>query len=1016
MAATINRFHEAHPYADPFKLALINPDDGSFAAQALSLWEEILKQPTNGFEQSEDETLELPGLEITAFTRDHDSRGTLRGLDSRRRASEESTTKELSDHLRPSLATTIRSIDDLRKESAGSEPKNHHLAIVQNLSVPEPVIITRDAAASTQPGLGLHGLIVRNSNVLSTHANDLVWHYWVETESGVSPHPVNDKLSDGLVEGHRAASAASARLMDPNAGERSEARAALAVRLGPSQMALLDEIHRGADWVLINDRFIGAELFDSPDETTAVSDRRTYILDASPEFHDGLGHQTLVTTSSRDEVEAILTRAMGKFGFRELRESVGSLIQTLKMVSGRLLLDALRADARAAEVVALGAVITWLQSQGLLRDAIVVPVDTHLDMFRPPPSDRILSQQRCDLMLFRMGPSKVELTLIEVKGRSSLDDLDTLAETMTAQMDSTGTVIQNRCFNDDLRLDGHLQRSSLAHVLRFYLARAKRYGLIDDPTAATLTKRVNLLERKPTILDIKQRGFIIALSDMPSRRRITVDERTEIQILSISDIAAAADGAFQVSPGVLNATVTRSDGGSPSGVGEATVDDAGRGGESNIHHDENKDTRATPLIDDSQNNSQQAAKDERETIAIDGGHLEWPGKNHGAASDALSGVIPHSENETLHGTPLDATDNPGATGTTMTQDVVLGDVGESPVVWQPRVSGSPHLFILGIPGQGKSVTTERILLELARTSTPALVLDFHGTFADPNGRYARIANPTILDAARGLPFSPFAVDPRSSWNEVLQHAKGVADVLDHVFGLGEIQADLVYTTLRDLYRRQGFSDVDEDSPLPEPPTLADVSRALERKSNDAGVRNVIARTRSFFDFDLFKPDKEGSPTLDSLLLHGLVVGLHRLGGEELSLSLSAFLLRTVYLSMTRWPIADHIRLAIVLDEAHKLARDVTLPKLMKEGRKYGVAIVVASQGLADFHPDIVGNAGTKVSFRVNYPDSRKVGGFFQGRQGQNIAQQLERLSIGQAIIQTPEMPSAVRVQMRTASD
>ena len=128
--------------------------------------------------------------------------------------------------------------------------------------------------------------------------------------------------------------------------------------------------------------------------------------------------------------------------------------------------------------------------------------------------------------------------------------------------------------------------------------------------------------------------------------------------------------------------------------------------------------------------------------------------------------------------------------------------------------------------------------------------------------------------------------------------------------------------------------------------------------------------------------------------------------------MSAFLLRRIYLDMIGWGEADRIRLVIVLDEAHRLANDVTLPKIMKEGRKYGVAVVVASQGLSDFHPDVVGNAGTKVSFRVNHPDSRKVAGFFRPRGGQEVAQILERLRVGQALVETPEMDGARRTNMR----
>jgi DNA phosphorothioation-dependent restriction protein DptH len=84
---------------------------------------------------------------------------------------------------------------------------------------------------------------------------------------------------------------------------------------------------------------------------------------------------------------------------------------------------------------------------------------------------------------------------------------------------------------------------------------------------------------------------------------------------------------------------------------------------------------------------------------------------------------------------------------------------------------------------------------------------------------------------------------------------------------------------------------------------------------------------------------------------------------------------------------------------------------MKEGRKFGIAVIVASQGIGDFHQDILGNAGTKVIFRVNYPDSRKVSGFIRGRQGQDIATRIEQLPVGSAYVQTPDMAFGSMVQM-----
>jgi len=102
---------------------------------------------------------------------------------------------------------------------------------------------------------------------------------------------------------------------------------------------------------------------------------------------------------------------------------------------------------------------------------------------------------------------------------------------------------------------------------------------------------------------------------------------------------------------------------------------------------------------------------------------------------------------------------------------------------------------------------------------------------------------------------------------------------------------------------------------------------------------------------------------------------------------------------------------VVLDEAHRMAKDVTLPKLMKEGRKYGVSVIVASQNANDFHKDVLGNAGTKIVFRTNHPDSRAVAGYLRGRSGLDLSLEIERLNVGVAYVSTPNHPQARRAYM-----
>ncbi|HCI80884.1 MAG TPA: hypothetical protein DHW02_14475 [Ktedonobacter sp.] len=93
-----------------------------------------------------------------------------------------------------------------------------------------------------------------------------------------------------------------------------------------------------------------------------------------------------------------------------------------------------------------------------------------------------------------------------------------------------------------------------------------------------------------------------------------------------------------------------------------------------------------------------------------------------------------------------------------------------------------------------------------------------------------------------------------------------------------------------------------------------------------------------------------------------------------------------------------------------------MPKLMKEGRKFGIAVIVASQGLGDFHSDVLGNTGTKIIFRMNFPESHKVSRFISTRQGQDIAAGIALLPVGSAYVQTPEMKYGTVVKMHPLTE
>ena len=88
-------------------------------------------------------------------------------------------------------------------------------------------------------------------------------------------------------------------------------------------------------------------------------------------------------------------------------------------------------------------------------------------------------------------------------------------------------------------------------------------------------------------------------------------------------------------------------------------------------------------------------------------------------------------------------------------DLGFTEIESRAVVGKPSVRGNPHLFVLGIPGQGKSWTVARILEEVSSQGLPSLVFDFHGQFGVGGDHRTSVPSSVVMDAARGLPFSPF---------------------------------------------------------------------------------------------------------------------------------------------------------------------------------------------------------------------------------------------------------------------
>jgi hypothetical protein len=970
LANHLSEYRALHPYARRLELTLVNPDRGELVADTLEAF--LRADPAARLDEDEGASSVAPSFAVNAYV--SGGRETpLRGLERVRRRQSEDFRSGGGDLFAPAIESSVRTLADLDEAA----PVQAHVAIASDLAQPRLVAALPAADAARRGSFSLHGLIARFVSEFSAEGDALRWIHRLAVDQAArpEPHPAGARFGEAVMDLQGALLAAGACLLKGEPGTAP----ALQVQVSTGRRRLLEALHQQSDWVVTVDRFFGPDFYDSPREPHLAETARKYVLDYTPDFGEGLGHRVIVTTAWQAEVVRRLRATVADIGLSPDGSTPFDLLEHLKMVSGRLALRALAAEPDNAESASLAATIAWLRARGRLAQAVLVPINLHGHLLGESRAalDRP-GTDACDAVLVMLRRNIVEATFIGVRWLRGATDPQDLAYEMLLPLERAGHQIESRFF-DENRVEGALQRARLASVLRFYFERSQRYGLFEPAHQASFMEHLARLEK--TGLDFRPsfEGYIVTTSAHAIAPFTIGDARFKVlrpgDLEHGTGLARRADGAGE--PALRQSTLEIPD-------AQSLSDTAGRNGE-----------RLTNPPDES----------------LIGRAIREPSPD--APSTGGAGITPPAESPVV--VPIEP-DALSVRAVPAGEPVILlghATAGDVPIDWRPSVTGTPHMFVLGIPGQGKSWTVARVIGELARQQVPALIFDFHGQFTASEGPLAGARQSTVLDAREGLPFSPFEVSSGAidamDWQS---NAYAVAEIFAYVAKLGDMQRDVVYTAVRDAYRAHGFGGSPDQDDTPTYPTLGEVLGRIERQERVGRATNVAARCRPLLEFELFRPPSQPGTDLLSIVRGGLVLDLHRLSElDTLQLAAGAFVLRKFYKDMFSWGQADRLRLVVVLDEAHRLARDVTLPKIMKEGRKFGIAVVVASQGLADFHADVLGNVGTRVIFRVNHPESRKAAGFIRGPHGQDLAERVEQLAVGHAFVQTPDMRFASLVRM-----
>ena len=141
--------------------------------------------------------------------------------------------------------------------------------------------------------------------------------------------------------------------------------------------------------------------------------------------------------------------------------------------------------------------------------------------------------------------------------------------------------------------------------------------------------------------------------------------------------------------------------------------------------------------------------------------------------------------------------------------------------------------------------------------------------------------------------------------------------------------------------------------------------AIEGKSKASSeIDGVLGRLEPIFDYNIFKAETE--IPFDELIKSCVIIDLGSLPSDDIKSVVCEFFMRKLRFYLDKLGESRDPRLYVIIDEAHRLKydRDTSAGQLLKEGRKYGVGMILSTQDPEDFTNVVYNNVGGILSLQL----------------------------------------------------
>lgn len=392
------------------------------------------------------------------------------------------------------------------------------------------------------------------------------------------------------------------------------------------------------------------------------------------------------------------------------------------------------------------------------------------------------------------------------------------------------------------------------------------------------------------------------------------------------------------------------------------------------------------------------------------------------ASSPLSGKTQSGKQPKTSGDPTlnSAPKTPKAPSGSSPFPVLIGTSFDGArVEWAPYSEPPKHLnnfslLVTGDAGSGKTQTI-RVLIDAAcREGLAVTIFDFKADYCDPE--FAAPLGIEVIDVrATGLPFNPLQPPPRgSSGVQPIEHAYELAGVLTRVFRLGAVQQGMLRDAIAAVYLAAGI----EPREWIDPASISwpSFDLVLDRLRDEKGSAALVTKLSQLVDLGLFPTSSAGGGNFQSFIDKRTCLKLSDLPTDEVKSALAEIVIIQLHGYALRGDQPRRLKRLMVFDEAHRVKDSQRLESLAREGRAFGVGIVIGTQFPGDIPETMAGNLATQLFLMNNQASHRRfvvgqLAGSISTPQGRTLLDKIGRLQPLEGVFTNAHYNSGVFVRI-----